>query len=50
LERKVKVRKSGNSLAITLPPDIADFLGVKAQTLVSLLPLERGKLEIHVSK
>jgi len=29
LERKVKVRKSGDSLAITIPPDIADFLGVK---------------------
>ncbi|MCK4397425.1 MAG: hypothetical protein KAV25_00340 [Methanophagales archaeon] len=50
LERKVKVRKSGNSLVITLPPDIAEFLSVKPQTLVRLLPLEKGKLEIHVSE
>ncbi|MBA7517679.1 hypothetical protein ES705_09733 [subsurface metagenome] len=50
LERKVKIRKSGNSLVITLPPDIAEFLGVKPQTLVSLLPLDKGKLEIQVSE
>ncbi len=50
LEREVKVRKSGNLFVITLPPDVADFLGVKAETLVRLLPLERGKLEIQVSE
>lgn len=48
LERKVKVRKSGNSLIVTLPPEIARFIGARAKTLVSLLPFERGRLEIRV--
>ncbi len=48
LERKVKVRKSGNSLIVTIPPEIARFIGAKAQALVSLLPFERGRLEIQV--
>ncbi len=48
LERKVKVRKSGNSLIVTIPPEIAKFIGAKAQTLVSLLPFKRGRLELRV--
>jgi len=48
LERKVKVRKSGNSLVVTIPPEIARFIGAKAQALVSLLPFKRGRLELRV--
>ncbi len=48
LERKVKIRKSGNSLVITIPPEIAKFMGAKTQTLVSLLPMGKRRLEIQV--
>ena len=48
LEKKVKIRKSGNSLVVTSPPEIAKFIGAKTQTLVSLLPLGKGRLEIQL--
>ena len=48
LEKKVKVRKSGNSLVLTIPPDIARFIGVDSSSLVSLLPVGKGKAEIQV--
>ena len=48
LEKKVKIRKSGNSLVVTIPPEIAKFIGAKTQTLVSLLPLGKGRLEIQL--
>ena len=48
LERKVKVTKSGNSLVIRIPPDIAKFVGLKYQDLLSLMPVEKGKMEIKV--
>ena len=48
LEKKVKIRKSGNSLVVTIPPEIPKFIGAKTQTLVSLLPLGKGRLEIQL--
>lgn len=48
LERKVRIRKSGNSLVITIPPEIASYLGVRKDALVSLLPTGSGSLEVEV--
>jgi len=47
LERKVRVRRSGNSLVVAIPPDVARFLGVEKDSLVSLLPLGKGRLEVQ---
>jgi len=46
LERKVKVTKSGNSLVIRIPPDIAKFVGFNYKTILSLLPIGKGKVEL----
>lgn len=48
LERKVKIRKSGNSLVVTIPPEIAKYTGIKKETLVSLIPTGKGKIEIEI--
>lgn len=48
LERKVRVRRSGNSLVVAIPRDLARFLGVDKDSLVSLLPLGKGRLEVQI--
>jgi len=48
IEKKVKIRKSGNSLVVTIPPDIAKYLGIKKEMLVSLLPTGKRKMEINI--
>jgi antitoxin component of MazEF toxin-antitoxin module len=48
LERKVRIRKSGNSLVITLPPEVAAYIGARSDVLVSLVPtgtLERAEFK-----
>jgi len=47
LERKVRVRRSGNSLVVAIPRDVAQFLGVDKDSIVSLLPLGKGRLEVQ---
>lgn len=47
LERKVRIRRSGNSLVVAIPPDLARFLEVDKDSLVSLLPLGKGRLEVQ---
>lgn len=49
LERKVKVRKSGNSLVITIPPEIAKAADVTRESLVSLVPLGKGRIEVELA-
>jgi hypothetical protein len=49
IEKKVRVRKSGNSLVITIPPDIARYVGIAKETLVSLLPAGKRKVEIEIT-
>lgn len=48
LERKVSVTKSGNSLVIRIPPEIAEFLGIHYKSIVQLFPVEKGQLEVKV--
>ncbi|MEW5759663.1 MAG: hypothetical protein AB1779_02730 [Candidatus Thermoplasmatota archaeon] len=47
LERKVRITKSGNSLVIRIPPEIAKFVGLRYKSVVSMLPTGKGKLELH---
>jgi len=49
IERKVRVRKSGNSLVISIPPEIAKYLDIKKETLLSLVPTGKRKVEIEVA-
>ena len=48
LERKVSVTKSGNSLVIRIPPEIAEFLGIHYKTILQLFPVDKDKLEVKV--
>ena len=48
LERKVKVTKSGNSLVIRIPPEIAKFASVKYHDLLSIVPVGKGRIEVQV--
>lgn len=49
IERKVKVRKSGNSLVVTIPPEIARYVGITREVLVSLLPVGKRKIEMEIA-
>ncbi len=48
LERKLSVTKSGNSLVIRIPPEIAEFLGIHYKSIVQLFPVDKDRLEIKV--
>ena len=49
IERKVRVRKSGNSLVVSIPPEIAKYLGITKESLVSLVPTGKRKIEIEMA-
>lgn len=48
LERNVKVTKSGNSLVIRIPREIAEFLNIGYLSSLRMFPVEKGRLEIEV--
>ncbi len=48
LERNVKVSRSGNSLVIRIPKEIAEFMNLKKDALLRLFPVESKRLEIEV--
>jgi hypothetical protein len=50
IERKVRVRKSGNSLVVTIPPEIAKYLNIRKETLLSLVPTGKRKVEIELAE
>jgi hypothetical protein len=49
LARKVTVRRSGNSLVVSIPASLARFLGLKGGEDVLLIPETRRKLVIEIS-
>ncbi|MEW5936837.1 MAG: AbrB/MazE/SpoVT family DNA-binding domain-containing protein [Candidatus Thermoplasmatota archaeon] len=49
IEKKVRVRKSGNSLVVTIPPEIARYIGITKDSLVSLVPTGKRKVELEAS-
>jgi hypothetical protein len=48
LERKISVTKSGNSLVIRIPPEIAEYLGIHYKSIVQLFPVDKDRLEVKV--
>lgn len=48
LERKISVTKSGNSLVIRIPPEIAEYLGIHYKSVVQLFPVDKDRLEVKV--
>jgi len=49
MERKVQVDKSGDSLVIKIPPEIAEFLDIHYKSPVQLFPVDRNRLEVKVT-
>jgi len=50
LEKKIKVTKSGNSIVIRIPPEIANFTNLKYQDLVRIFPVSKQRIELEVEK
>ena len=48
LERQAHVTKSGNSLVIRIPPEIARFSGMQYKDPVRIYPTAKKKIEIEV--
>jgi len=48
LERKIKVTKSGNSLVIRIPPEIAKFNDLHYESILRLMPVTKKKIELEV--
>ena len=49
MERKIQVDRSGDSLVIKIPPEIAEFLDIHYKSLVQLFPVDRNRLEVKVT-
>jgi YgiT-type zinc finger domain-containing protein len=49
LAKKTKVAKVGNSLAIRIPKEIADFINLKKEEEVKITPKNQHELIINVS-
>ncbi len=48
--KKVKARKSGSSLILTIPADIAELMGIREGTEIEIAPLRTDSLELRVIK
>ncbi len=48
LEKNVHITKSGNSLVIRIPPEIAKFAELEYKDLVRIYPVEKKRLEIQI--
>ena len=48
LERKITVTKSGNSLVVRIPPEIAKFNKLHYQTILRLIPITEKRMELEV--
>jgi YgiT-type zinc finger domain-containing protein len=48
LAKKVTVRKSGNSLVVSIPAELARFLGLKGGEDALLRPETRGRLVLEI--
>jgi len=49
LERQVNVVKSGNSLMVRIPPEIAQFSGIKIKDKARIFPLDKHRIEIDLN-
>lgn len=48
LERQIKIGKSGNSIVLRIPPEIAAFTNSKADKVARIFPISRNKIEIDL--
>ncbi|MBI2672645.1 hypothetical protein HYX19_00120 [Candidatus Woesearchaeota archaeon] len=48
LEKQAQITKSGNSLVIRIPPEIAKFIGVHYKDNIRIYPKGENKIEIEV--
>ena len=48
LEKQAQVTKSGNSLVIRIPPEIANFAGVNYKDIVRIYPVSKRKIEFEI--
>ncbi len=48
LEKEAHVTKSGNSLVIRIPPEIAKFSGIKYKDRIRIYPSGKNKIEVEL--
>lgn len=48
LERNLQVAKSGNSLVVRIPKEIADFLNLRYKSLVRVVPVDKKRLQVEI--
>lgn len=48
LEKEAQITKSGNSLVIRIPPEIAKFSGIKYKDRIRIYPLGKNKIELEL--
>ncbi|MEK6914069.1 MAG: YgiT-type zinc finger protein [Nanoarchaeota archaeon] len=50
LSRESKISYSGNSLIIRIPKDIAKFMDLKKESIVTIYPHNKNKISIDINK
>jgi len=50
LERRGKVARSGNSLVIRIPKEIAESLGLEKDTDIKIYPAEKKRLIVEIEE
>lgn len=48
LEKQAQITKSGNSLVIRIPTEIAKFSGIKYKELVRIYPTVKNRIEVEL--
>ena len=48
LEKQAQITKSGNSLVIRIPPEIAKFSGIHYKDQVRIYPIGRNRIELEL--
>src|SRR3989338_5982157 len=48
LEKQAQITKSGNSLVVRIPPEIAKFSGIKYKEQVRIYPTAKNKIELEL--
>ena len=48
LEKQAQITKSGNSLVIRIPPEIANFAGVHYKDMIRIYPISKNKIEVEI--
>ena len=48
LEKQAQITKSGNSLVIRIPPEIANFAGVNYKDMVRIYPISKKRIEVEI--